>query len=74
MRTRITISLSTTNQDAATVLHALERAPHWKRSAELVRWAAAYLNGEALVKETQTIEPALNEAELEDISALIDDF
>lgn len=66
-RARITISLSTKNEDAATVLRALAAAPHWKRSAELIRWAAAYLNGEALVKEEKTaMEIGMTEDEFDE--------
>lgn len=54
-RTRITISLSAKNSDSVVVLRALEQAPHWKRSAELVRWAAAYLNGESLVRAGESL-------------------
>ena len=67
---RITISLAAKNKDAETVRHALEQAPHWKRSQELVRWAAAYLNGETAQQVTARLD-GLDEAE---IDALLDDF
>lgn len=68
-RARITISLSTKNEDAATVLRALGEVKHWKRSAELLRWAAAYLNG-----EVATIATTTNDLDIEEIDALLDDF
>ena len=64
-RTRITISLSAKNSDSVVVLRALEQAPHWKRSAELVRWAAAYLNGESLVRAEVIPELDMTEEELD---------
>ena len=69
-RARITISLSPKNEDAVTVLRALEHAPYWQRSRELVRWAAAYLNGETLA------QAAAQQSELDEdeIDALLDDF
>lgn len=69
-RERITISFAAKNADAMTVLRALEAAPRWKRSQELVRWAAAYLNGETKEQEVAQ-EVALDEDE---IDALLDDF
>lgn len=69
-RARITISLSTKSEDAATVLHALEDAPYWKRSAELIRWAAAYLNGESMARE----EASPEEMDEDEIDARMDDF
>jgi hypothetical protein len=71
-RTRITISLSAKNSDSAIVLRALEKAPHWKRSAELVRWAAAYLNGESLARAAETV-PGLDMTE-DEFDALFDAF
>lgn len=68
---RITVSLSTKNEDAKTVRHALEAAPHWKRSRELLRWAAAYLNGEVLDRDAPPPLPAIDEDE---IDALMDEF
>lgn len=67
---RITISLAAKNQDAETVRQALEQAPYWQRSRELIRWAAAYLNGETLRQATARPD-GLDEAE---IDALLDDF
>jgi hypothetical protein len=66
---RITISLSSKNQDAVTVLRALDKAPYWKRSAELLRWAAAYLNGEVAITESESTD-----LDIEEIDALLDDF
>lgn len=71
-RTRITISLSPKSEDAATVMRALKTAPHWKRSAELVRWAAAYLNGESLAKQAETI-PELDMTD-EEVDAILDEW
>jgi hypothetical protein len=70
-RTRVTISLSPRSEDAVTVLRALEKVKHWRRSAELLRWAAAYLNGEALQKTEVLLDMDLTDAELD---ALLDDF
>jgi hypothetical protein len=70
-RTRVTISLSPKNEDAATVLRALEKAPYWKRSAELLRWAAAYLNGKAL--EQTSIVTGIDMTD-DELDALLDDF
>lgn len=67
---RITISLAAKNKDAETVRRALEEAPRWKRSHELIRWAAAYLNGEVL-EQNAPLLPMLDEDE---IDALLDDF
>ena len=67
---RITISLAAKNQDAETVRQALEQAPYWQRSRELIRWAAAYLNGEAIENDAPRSD-GLDEAE---IDALLDDF
>lgn len=64
-RKRITISLSTKKEDSATVLLALKDVKRWKRSEELVRWAAAYLNGEALVKTKAVPELGMTEEELD---------
>lgn len=70
-RTRLTISFSAKSGDSQTVLRALEKAPHWKRSAELVRWAAAYLNGESLAQSNAIPELDMTEAE---IDMLLDDL
>lgn len=65
-RKRITISLSSKNDDAVTVAQALEQVAHWKRSAELVRWAAAYLNGKALTQIAPLPELDLIQKEYDD--------
>lgn len=70
-RKRVTISLSTKKEDSATVLRALEKVKHWKRSEELIRWAAAYLNGETLARKD--IIPELDMTE-EELDAILDDF
>ena len=50
-----------------TVMRALEKAPHWKRSAEIVRWAAAYLNGESLARHAEAIPvPGITDDEFDD--------
>lgn len=67
---RITISLAAKSKDAETVRRALEQAPRWKHSHELIRWAAAYLNGEAIENDAPRSD-GLDEAE---IDALLDDF
>lgn len=66
---RITISFSAKSKDSAVVLRALEKAPRWKRSAELVRWAAAYLNGESLACAETIPELGMTD---EEIDALFD--
>lgn len=66
-RQRITISLSSKNDDAATVMRALESAPHWRRSAELIRWAAAYLNGESMAKAGIAPEPEADGDEMDEL-------
>lgn len=68
-RARITISLSPKNDDAATVLRALGEVKHWKRSAEILRWAAAYLNGEVAENERNPIG-----LDMDEIDAAMDDF
>lgn len=70
-RTRVTISLSPKNEDASTVLRALEKAPYWKRSAELLRWAAAYLNGETAAQTSIIPEIGMSQEELD---SAIDDW
>lgn len=44
-RGRVTISLSQKNPDAIVVIEAIRDIPARQRSAILLRWAAAYLDG-----------------------------
>ena len=71
-RERVTISLSHRNADAVAVMEAIKGIPERKRSAALLRWAAAYLSGEALSLAPVTAEPpAISDDELD---ALLNDF
>lgn len=70
-RVRVTISFLPEDKDAMIVLRALKKAPHWRRSRELVRWAAAYLNGESLAQKK--IVPALDITE-DEFDDLLDAF
>jgi hypothetical protein len=53
------------------VAQALKSAPKGERSALLLRWAAAYLQGKA--KEQPAIVPELGMSD-EEFSELLDDF
>jgi hypothetical protein len=70
MRAVWPISVSERNPDALVVAQALQGTPKGDRSALLLRWAAAYLQGKANER------PAIPELEMtdEEVSALLDDF
>lgn len=70
-RTILPISLSATNPDAVLVAQALKQVPLGRRSAELLRWAAAYLSGQTNA-EPATL-PGLDMTE-DELDALLDDF
>jgi len=65
------ISISPRNPDAMLVAQALKDAPKSERSALLLKWAAAYLQGKA--SDQPTILPAFGMSD-DDISSLLDDF
>lgn len=67
----ISLSLSPANPDAARVLAALrtEDIPERRRSAVLLAWLAAYLDGQA--RSRTAGDAGLSEAELD---ALLEDF
>jgi hypothetical protein len=67
----MTISLSHQNPDAVLVLNTLQDVPPRYRSAALLRWAAAYLNGQ--VNERPSPFTGIDMTE-EDIGKLMDDF
>lgn len=64
------ISVSERNPDALIVARALQGTPKGDRSALLLRWAAAYLQGEA---NDQLVIPELGMTD-DEVSDLLDDF
>ena len=69
---RLTIRLDQRrNPDAAIVAAALAETPERKRSAALLRWAAAYLSGEQGRQAAVMAELTIDE---EEIDSLLDDF
>ncbi len=70
-RTILPISLSPANPDAAVVAEALKDVPSRGRSAAILSWAAAYLQGRAL--ETPAICAELGMTE-EEFDAALDAF
>lgn len=71
MRAIWPISISPTNPDAVVVAQALKDTPKGERSALLLKWAAAYLQGKA--NDRPAVLPAFGMSE-EEISSLLDDF
>lgn len=71
MRVVWPISVSPLNPDAAVVAQALKDVPAGRRSAALLRWAAAYLSGR--VNEQPAITPEFGISE-DELNALLDDF
>jgi hypothetical protein len=71
MRAIWPISISPTNPDAQVVAQALKDAPKGERSALILRWAAAYLQGRAKEQPIAMNELGMSDAEL---SELLDDF
>lgn len=70
MRAVWPISVSSRNPDAVVVAQALQGAAKGDRSALLLRWAAAYLQGKA---NDQPVIPELGMTD-EELSELLDDF
>lgn len=70
-RTIFALSLSPANPDAVVVATALKSVGKGERSAAIVRWAAAYLQGKALETAPIVAELGMSEAEFDE---LIDDF
>lgn len=70
-RTILPISLAPGNPDALVVAAALREVPHGQRSAAILGWAAAYLQGRAREQPDVIPELGMSEAELD---ALLDDF
>jgi|GEM_PF-2706360 len=70
-RAPLTLSLSPANPDALVVAAALKGVPAGQRSASLLRWAAAYLQGGVLDAPAVASALGMSEAELD---ALLDDF
>ncbi len=71
-RAILSLSLSPTNPDAAVVAEALTQVPARERSAALLRWAAAYLQGRALEQPSVVMaELGMSES---DLDALLDEF
>jgi hypothetical protein len=65
----VTISLSPRNPDAVAVMGAIRDIPARQRSAELLKWAAAYLAGEqreALAGNTPDFDEDAVDAALDD--------
>jgi len=73
-RGKLTISLSPRNPDAITVGEALKEIPARQRSAELLRWAAAYLAGEQRALTQPDVSTGFSEEEIADIDAALDNF
>lgn len=65
------VSISPRNPDAVIVAQALQGAPARERSALLLKWAAAYLQGKA--NDAPAIPPAFGMSD-DEISSLLDDF
>lgn len=70
-RAILSVSLSPANPDAVVVAAALRDVPDGQRSATLVQWAAAYLQGRARETSPVLTELGMTEAELDQ---LLDDF
>ncbi len=70
-RAILTVSLSPANPDALVVAEALRRVPDGGRSAALLGWAAAYLQGRALDTPAIGAELGMSEAEFD---AALDEF
>lgn len=70
-RVKMTISLSPRNADAVAVASALKDIPDRQRSAELLRWAAAYLAGDQRWPNAVVSGIGLTDDE---IDSLLDDF
>lgn len=66
-----TVSVSLANPDAVVVTQALMGTPKGERSALLLKWAAAYLQGRAL--ETPAIIDGLGMTD-EELDGFLDDF
>ena len=65
------ISISPRNPDAVVVAQALQSTPRGDRSALLLKWAAAYLQGKANDRPAAISELGMTDDEL---SELLDDF
>jgi hypothetical protein len=70
-RTVMPISLSPANPDAVVVAQALRAIPSGQRSATLLRWAAAFVQGEH--NEQPALIDGLDITE-DELDALLDDF
>lgn len=70
-RAIVTLSLSPANPDAVVIATALKSLGKGERSAAILRWAAAYLQGRAL--EAPAVIPELGMSE-EELDQLLDDF
>lgn len=71
MRIVMPISMSPLNPDAQIVAQALKDVPPGGRSAAILRWAAAYLNGQTNSQPVVIPEIGMTEDEFD---ALLDDF
>lgn len=71
MRTVWPISVSPLNPDAIIVAQALKEAPKGERSALLLRWAAAYLQGR--VDDQPIVIPEFGMTD-DELSDLLDGF
>jgi hypothetical protein len=70
-RSIMPISLSPANPDAVAVTEALKAIPPGQRSAALLAWAAAYLQGRA--REPPSVAAAIGISE-EELDQLLDAF
>jgi len=70
-RGRATVSFSPLNPDAVIVAQAFREIPAGQRSAALMRWAAAWLRGEANSQPVESAELTMTD---EEFDALLDNF
>lgn len=69
-RTVMKLSMSPSNPDAVLVIEALQEIPKGQQSTVLLRWAAAYLRGEARLAE-ETPEELIDVQALEELFAAL---
>jgi hypothetical protein len=70
-RTVMPLSLSPANPDAVVVVQALKSVPSGRRSAALLRWAAAFVTGQT--NDQPMLIDGLNMTE-DELDELLDDF
>lgn len=70
-RWRATVSFSPLNPDAVIVAQAFREIPSGHRSAALMRWASAWLQGQTNNQPVDACELTMTD---EEFDALLDDF